>query len=179
MFVHQHQYLSLGQEPDSGRPPFSEGTQHKETEEALARLFTIVNSSQDAIISQPPQGIITSWNAGAYRLYGNEAVEVLGRPMTLLIPEGRRAEYAQLMDCLRRGEHIHQVDTMHQHKNRTSLPISLIFSPLHNLQGELVGVATIARNSSERTQAQFERVGILPPRCILALLRLKGWDHSS
>ncbi len=129
---------------------FTNLTERKQVEETLTSLVAIVDSFQDAIIGKTLEGIITSWNAGAVRLYGYEAAEVLGRSITVIIPEKGRAEYAQLMERLRRGERIDSFDTVRQRKDGTLIPVSLTLSPVRNAQGKFIGASTITRDISER-----------------------------
>jgi PAS domain S-box-containing protein/excisionase family DNA binding protein len=133
---------------------FTDLTEHKEIEDSLASLVAIVDSSQDAIIGKTLEGIITSWNAAACRLYGYEAAEVLGRPITIIIPEEYRAQYAELMNHLRRGERIDSLDTVRRRKDGTLVPVSLTLSPVRNGQGKLIGASTIARDISERVRME-------------------------
>ncbi len=136
---------------------FTDITNHKHAEDSLAFMGAIVDSSQDAIIGKTLDGIIISWNTGACKLYGYEATEVLGRPVTIIIPEERRTEYAQFMDQLRHGERIESLDTIRLRKDGTTIPVSLTLSPVRNAQGELIGASTIARNITERVRLESLR----------------------
>ncbi|GHO84724.1 PAS domain S-box protein [Dictyobacter formicarum] len=140
--------------PSFTGPPFLPLQELSEAEKHLAHMAAIIDSSQDAIIGKTLDGIITSWNASASRLYGYTEAEILGRPITLIIPEERHAEYTHIMERLRRGERVEALDTMRQHKDGTRCPVSITISPVHNTKGELIGAAITARDISERVQME-------------------------
>ena len=104
-----------------------------------ARLAAIVNSSDDAIVSKTLDGVITSWNAGAERMFGFTASEAVGRHITLIIPKDRHAEEEQVLARLRRGERVEHFETVRMRKDGTALDISLTVSPVRNASGELSG----------------------------------------
>jgi PAS domain S-box-containing protein len=97
-------------------------TDHKRAEQHAQCLALIVESSDDSILGIDPDGIITSWNAGAERLFGYTVDEVIGRPITVLIPLGRYGEERGILDRIRRGERVNHYETVRQHKNVGSLP---------------------------------------------------------
>jgi PAS domain S-box-containing protein len=119
-------------------------------------LAAIVESSHDAIISKDLNGIINSWNKGAERIFGFEAAEVIGRPITILIPPNLQNEEVQILERLRRGERIDHFDTIRRRKDGTLLNISLTISPIKNERGEVVGASKIARDITEQKEAQRE-----------------------
>lgn len=115
-----------------------------------ARLAAIVGSSNDAIIGKTLDGTITSWNAAAERMYGYAADEVIGRSISLLVPEDCLDELGQIMERLRKGERIAQHDTVRVTKDGRRLEVSVSISPITNERGEILGAATIARDVTER-----------------------------
>ena len=132
----------------------NEITERKQAEEAKARLAAIVESSDDAIISKDLNSIITSWNRGAERLFGYTAQEAIGQPITMLIPPDRFDEEPANLERIRRGEAIDDYDTIRCRKDGILLNISLTVSPIRNAQGEIVGASKIARDITERKQAE-------------------------
>ena len=126
------------------------------TRDAAARLAAIVESSDDAIIGKTLDGTITDWNAGAVRLYGYTAAEVVGRPIALLIPPDRRHELPPIMERLRRGERTEHYETVRVRKDGRRRRVSLSISPIKGACGEIVGAATIARDVSEPHRAALE-----------------------
>lgn len=129
----------------------------KIADETAQRLAAIVESSDDAILSKDLNGIITSWNNGAERLYGYKAHEVIGQPVTILIPEDRQDEEPQILARIRRGDRIDHYETIRQHKDGTLIDISLTVSPLRDEQGRIVGASKIARNITERRLAEEQQ----------------------
>jgi PAS domain S-box-containing protein len=119
-------------------------------------LAAIVESSQDAIISKDLNSIINSWNKGAERIFGYKAAEVVGKPVTILIPPDLQAEETQILERIRRGERIEHFDTIRRRKDGSLINISLTISPIKNERGEVIGASKIARDITEREQAQRE-----------------------
>jgi PAS domain S-box-containing protein len=124
----------------------------------LARfsLAAIVESSDDAIIGKTLDGIITSWNSGAQRLYGYTTEETIGQPVRMLIPQENTDELPQILDRLRRGKPIEHYETMRVRKDGTRLNISLSVSPIKNATGEIIGASAIARDITGAKRAQEE-----------------------
>jgi PAS domain S-box-containing protein len=121
-------------------------TERQQAEEVRRRLALIVESSDDAIIGKTLDGIITSWNASAERLYGYSAEEVLGRPISILVPSERPDEVPNILDRLRRGERIQQYETTRVREDGETLFVSLTISPIRNDAGTIIGASTIARD---------------------------------
>jgi PAS domain S-box-containing protein len=113
-------------------------------------LWSIIENSDDAIITKDLDGIISSWNKSAERLFGYTAEEAIGRPITMLIPPERSDEEPAILARIRRGEHVHHYETIRQRKDGSMVDISLTVSPVTNAQGEIVGASKIARDVSER-----------------------------
>jgi len=124
---------------------------------AVARLAAIIESSDDAIIGKSADGNIISWNSAAFRLYGYTEGEMLGKPITLLVPPDREAELAPLMERVLRGEPINHFETTRLTKNGSVVEVSLSISPVRDDTGKIVGASTIARDISQRARAERER----------------------
>jgi PAS domain S-box-containing protein/excisionase family DNA binding protein len=139
----------------------AEMVERRWAEEESARLAAIVDSSDDAIIGKTLDGIITSWNAGAERLYGYRAAEVIGRPISLLIPEDQPNELPSILARLRRGERIEHYEARRVRKNGEIVEISLTVSPVRDSTGKIVGASAIARDISERRSLEQERDAFL------------------
>jgi PAS domain S-box-containing protein len=128
--------------------------QRHQAEEARGRLADIVESSIDAIIGKTLEGVITSWNAGAQRLYGYSAEEVIGRSIALLVPPEREDELPTILKRLRRGERLAEFETVRVRKDGRRLDVSVTVSPIRDARGRLVGASAIARDISERKRAE-------------------------
>ena len=128
-----------------------------ENEERLRWVASIVDFSDDAIISKNLDGVITSWNTGAERVFGYTAEEAIGQPITLVIPQDRHAEERTILTRIRRGERMDHFETVRQRENGSLIVVSLTVSPVKNANGEVVGASKIARDVSEqkRTQEQI------------------------
>jgi PAS domain S-box-containing protein len=119
-------------------------------------LAGIVESSDDAIVASNPDGVVIGWNRGAELLYGYRADEVIGRSLRALVPDDRQGEMDELFARIRKGERIPHRDTTRRRKDGTPIAVSQTASPIFDRAGELVGISTIARDISERRQAEEE-----------------------
>jgi PAS domain S-box-containing protein len=135
----------------------TESQQAGEERARLLALGAIVESSDDAIIGKTLDGIITSWNPGAERLYGYSVAEVLGRSLDIIIPPDRPDELPAILERLRCGERIKYFETVRVRKDGRRLDVSLSISPVQDGSGRIVGAATIARDITERKRAEAER----------------------
>lgn len=124
--------------------------ERKRVEETDRRLALIVESSDDAIIAKTLDGVISSWNAGAEGLYGYSAIEVLGKPVSILLPPENTDELPEILGRLRRGERISHYETTRIRKDGQRLQVSLSVSPLLDGRGKVVGASTIARDVTDR-----------------------------
>jgi PAS domain S-box-containing protein len=129
-------------------------TERKQASELGQWLAAIIESSDDAIISKNLNGLITSWNRGAERLFGYRAEEVVGQPVTVLIPEDRQDEEPRILERLRRGERVEHFETVRQRKDGSQVEISLTISPVKDAQGGIVGASKIARDITEQKRAE-------------------------
>lgn len=125
-----------------------------QADKAVGLLAAIVDSSDDAIISKTLQGVITSWNAGAERLFGYTAKEAVGRHISLLIPHDRLDEEVSILARLSRGEKIDHFDTIRLRKDGTPLDISLTISPVRDHSGKTIGASKIARDITGRKRIE-------------------------
>jgi PAS domain S-box-containing protein len=128
-------------------------TERKRAQETRLQLAAIVDSSDDAIIGKTLDGIITSWNEGAERIYGYTANEAVGHPISMLVPPERPEEIPTILESIRRGEKVDHFETVRVTKDGRRLNISLSVSPIRNEPGDIVGASTIARDITERVQA--------------------------
>src|SRR5690242_808560 len=126
-------------------------------EETTALLAAIVGSSDDPIVSQTTDGIITSWNHGAERIFGYSAEEAIGQHITLIIPPERHPEEDYVLAQLRRGEKIDHFETVRQTKDGRRLDISLTVSPIRDANGKVIGASKVARDISDRKRMDSER----------------------
>ena len=129
----------------------------RESEQRLRWLASIVESSDDAIVSKNLDGIITSWNRGAERVFGYTAEEAVGQPITMVIPQDRQDEERAILTRIRRGERIDHFETVRQRKHGSLIVVSLTVSPVKDAEGKIVGASKIARDITEqkRTQEQI------------------------
>jgi len=119
---------------------------------AVNRLAAIIESSDDAIISKDLNGIVTSWNRAAERMFGYTADEAIGRSIRMLIPDELRDEEDVVLAKVRAGETIDHYETVRQRKDGTLLSISLTVSPIRTDRGEVIGASKIARDITERSR---------------------------
>jgi len=125
----------------------------RESEQRLRWIGSIVESSDDAIISKNLDGIITSWNTGAERLFSYTAEEAIGQPVTIIIPEDRLDEEREILARIRQGERIDHFETVRQRKHGGLVSISLTVSPVKNAEGRIVGASKVARDITEQKLA--------------------------
>jgi PAS domain S-box-containing protein len=126
------------------------------SDKAIGLLASIIDSSDDAIVSKTLEGIITSWNRGAERLFGYTAKEAIGQPISMIIPLDRRDEETQILGRLRQGERIDHFDTVRVRKDGTKLDISLTISPVRDAAGRIIGASKIARDITGRKRIERE-----------------------
>lgn len=125
-------------------------------ERGALQLVAIVESSDDAIISKDLDGVIQTWNAAAEHLFGYTAEEAVGQPVTMLIPAGRQDEEPGILERIRRGERIRHYETIRRRKDGSLVDISLTVSPMRDGSGRIIGASKIARDITERKEAQLK-----------------------
>jgi PAS domain S-box-containing protein len=129
-------------------------TERKRAEQATRLLAAIVESSHDAIVSKTLNGVITSWNKGAERLFGYAAEEAVGQNITLIIPSERRDEERTIIEQLMRGERVDHFETVRMRKDGSLLDVSLTISPMKDGSGRVVGASKLARDITERKRVE-------------------------
>jgi PAS domain S-box-containing protein len=129
----------------------------RQDELARSALGAIVESSDDAIIGISLSGVITSWNRGAGRLYGYPESEVLGKPISILVPEDRPDEVREYLEAVRYGERVEHLETVRLRKGGRPVDVSLTVSPIQDKRGEAVGASVVARDISARKRVERYR----------------------
>lgn len=147
---------------------FRDITERKQAEETQYLLAAIVSSSDDAIVSKTLDGIITSWNAAAERLFGYTSAEAVGRSITLIIPPDLYHEEVTILQKLRSGERIDHYETVRLRKDGTKVYVSLSISPVRDQQGKIFRAAKIARNITERKKREEQQSFLSQASAILA-----------
>jgi PAS domain S-box-containing protein len=132
----------------------SEMAVRKRTEEMRERLAAIVESSDDAIISKTPEGMISAWNRGAEKVFGYSAAEIVGKPMLVLLPPERIDEESDILARIKRGENVEHFETVRIRKDGTRIDVSVTSSPIRDGSGAIVGASKVARDITRRKQAE-------------------------
>src|SRR5437879_8219486 len=152
--------LAISVVPSKDRPLFTaylrDISERKRAEETRAQMSAIVESSTDAIIGKTLEGIIQSWNKGAEQMYGYSASEVIGKPISVLVPSDRTDEVPKLLERIRQGDHVDHYETVRVRKGGVQIDVSLSLSPIKDAAGNIVAASVIARDISERKRADEE-----------------------
>ncbi len=127
----------------------------KHAEQQRASLAALVEASDDAIIGKTLAGVVTSWNEGAHRLFGYSSAEIIGKPITLLVPPEQRAEYETVLEAVSSGE-IVRFDTLRRRKDGSRVDVSVTVSPVRNLAGVVVRISKVARDVTHRRRTERE-----------------------
>ena len=135
---------------------FRDFTEQKRVQKSLARLAAIVESSDDAIISKDLNGVIQTWNAGAEYLFGYRAEEVIGQPILILLPPERIQEEEQILASVLTGTRVERLETVRVAKDGRRIDVSVTVSPVKDQDGQIIGASKIARDISDRKQAEEE-----------------------
>ncbi len=147
-------------DPDTGRfnqlAVTRDVTAQKAIHDAWRFMAAVVESSDDAIITKDLNGVITSWNQSAERLFGYTAEEAIGKPVTILIPAGRENEEPDILGRIRRGQRIEHYETVRRRKDGTMLDISLTVSPVKDAGGKIIGASKTARDITLRKATELE-----------------------
>ncbi|HET8580628.1 MAG TPA: PAS domain S-box protein, partial [Nitrospiraceae bacterium] len=129
-------------------------SERKRAEETNARLAAIVESSNDAIIGKTLDGLVTSWNKGAERIFGYSLEEMIGKPGSVLIPADRHNEEREIIERLKRGERIEHYETGRRRKDGKEIDVSLTISPIRDNEGRIIGASKIARDITDHKRAE-------------------------
>ena len=129
-------------------------SEREQMERSLRQMAAIVESSDDAIIGLTMDGVITSWNKGAERVFGHSAERAVGQSQAILVPPGYENELPAIEERIKRGEHVNHFETVRRRKDGRQIFVSLTDSPIKDETGAIVGVACIARDITERKQAE-------------------------
>ncbi len=123
---------------------------------ATQKIAALVESSDDAIVGKDLNGVITSWNRGAERIFGYSAEQVIGKPVSILIPPDRRHEEASILARIRRGEHLEHYETVRLRKGGSEVEVSITVSPIKNAAGKIIGASKIARDLTGRRESEAQ-----------------------
>ncbi len=140
-------------------------SERKKAEYFSRWLSAIVESSDEAIVSKTLEGIVTTWNAGAERLFGYSAAEMIGKPILVIIPPGLCDEETRIIDQVRRGERVAPYETLRRRKDGTLVDVWMTVSPIRSGDGRIVGASKIARDITERRQAEAKRRLLVKEMC--------------
>ena len=124
------------------------------SDEIARRLAAIVSSSDDAIVSKDLNGTVLSWNDAAERMFGYTAEQIIGRSIRVIIPADRQSEEDAVLESIRAGRRVDHFETVRQSRDGRMIPISLTVSPILDADGKVVGASKIARDISDRKQAE-------------------------
>jgi PAS domain S-box-containing protein len=139
--------------PEEGVCFVLDRTESERAEAAAILLAAIVESSSDAVIGKDLNSIVTSWNAAAERIFGYSANEMLGRPITLIIPENHRDEEELILSKIKRGERVEHFETERLRKDGAVVAVSVTVSPIKDSHGRVIGASKVARDITERKRA--------------------------
>lgn len=155
---------------------FRDITERRRADAYQARLAAIVENSNDAIIAKNLNGIITGWNAAAERIFGYRASEIIGRPITMLLPPDRLEEESRIMSLIKKGKITEHFDTVRWAKGQRPIDVSVTISPVKDSSGRVIGASKIARDITQRKESQerieylahYDALTGLPNRALLA-----------
>jgi PAS domain S-box-containing protein len=133
----------------------------RRNETTLAFLAAIVESCQDAVIGKTLDGTVVTWNAGAERLYGYSAKEMIGHSISVLFPSYRPQELPDILGMIKRGQTVERLDTVRIRKDGTAVEVSLTISPIKDSEGRIIGASNLARDITQRRQEENERLGLI------------------
>lgn len=134
---------------------------YRQLEATRSFLASIVSSCNDAIVGKTLDGTVVSWNAGAERLYGYNAAEMIGRSIKTLYPHYRPDEFIEIMERVRQGQQVEQLETVRLRKDGTPVEVSVVISPIKDLQGQIIGASSVSRDISQRKQEENERLALI------------------
>lgn len=129
----------------------------RRAEGAMQFLAALVESSSDAIYGKNVEGMIVSWNPAAERLFGYSTEEIVSKPSSTLFPKNRRKEIQEILDKVRQGNTVAELETERLHKNGQAIPVAVTVSPIRDAAGEIIGASSIARDITAQKKAEVER----------------------
>jgi PAS domain S-box-containing protein len=159
-------------------------TERRRTQTSLAHRAEVIGSTYDAIIGVDPNGLITSWNTGAERMYGYAAKEAIGRSVRIVVPKDRRNEMKQILRQLQAGQGVEELETYRIHKDGTPIYVWLTVSPIYDEKDRVVGASTVERDITERKEkeAEIQRVNqmltVLNARLTETNEEIKAFSYS-
>jgi PAS domain S-box-containing protein len=139
---------------------FQDVTERRRAEDAALRLAAIVESSDDAIVGKDLDGVITSWNRGAERIFGYLNEEIIGKPGTVLVPPDYQKEEEATIERIRRGQRVEPFETVRRRKHGSLIDVALTISPVKNSQGKIIGASKIARDITDRKRSEAQIVNL-------------------
>jgi PAS domain S-box-containing protein len=160
-FVMKHRLANLAPTVERELLAAQQRSVRKRAEATIAFLAAIVQHCEEAIVGETLDGCIVSWNAGAERLYGYSAPEVIGGSGAVLVPPQRMIERDGILEKVRKGERVSHLETVHLSKNRTPVQVSVSVIPVQQPASPVVGVATVAQDITERKKEERERLGLI------------------
>jgi len=140
---------------------FRDVTEQRKAHETREQLAAIVEYSGEAIATKNVDGIIQSWNASAERLFGYQADEIIGKPVTIIIPSERLSEEEEILSRLRRGQPPERLETIRIAKDGKQIPVSVTVSPLKNAEGEVIGASKLIQDITDRKRIERQRQELL------------------
>jgi PAS domain S-box-containing protein len=134
---------------------------YQRLEATRSYLASIVSSCNDAVVGKTLDGTVVSWNIGAEKLYGYNAVEMIGRSIKVLFPHYRPEELMEVMERIKLGEQVEQLETVRVRKDGKPVEVSVVISPIKDAQGEIIGASSISRDISQRKLEENERLALI------------------
>ncbi len=153
----QEDKMSISEVPSTTNTEITERKNILAMMEKLLHWAAIIESSDDAIISKSMEGKITSWNKGARDLYGYTEEEVLGKPVSILMPSGKEDDFSKIMNQLKAGKKVDHYETKRKAKDGTVIDVSITVSPIKDASGNIIGASKIARDITERVEYEKRR----------------------
>ena len=133
----------------------------RQTEAARVLLASIVESCDDAIVGETLEGVVTSWNIGAERLYGYTAEEMIGQSISALVPAYRPQDLSTILEMINRGERVERFETVRIRKDAKPIQVAITVSPIQDGNGKLIGASTVARDITQRKAEEAERLRLI------------------
>jgi PAS domain S-box-containing protein len=153
------------------------GIQRKESEAVSSQLISVIESSDNAIISTSPDGTILSWNPSAGRIFGYSEDETIGNSYSIIVPDDKKEEYNNMLELLRKGESVGHFETVRIRKSGERIDISMTASPIKNQAGEVIGISKIARDiTKEKHHADKLRKSETQLKAAQRIAQMGSWE---